>query len=93
MTSSNPTWGAATAVSSAWSPVDPTFDDWCVLAYPANLVGLPATVVPAGLSGCGLPLGLQLIGPRFSDSRLLGIAASWETIASWQDRHPAVYAG
>src|SRR6202167_3427151 len=43
----------------------------------ANLAGLPGLSVPCGLVD-GLPMGLQLIGPHFSESRLLGAARSEE---------------
>ncbi|KFD56794.1 hypothetical protein M513_02471 [Trichuris suis] len=41
---------------------------------PANLAGLPAIVIPVGLSSRKLPIGLQLIGDRFQDSLLMNIA-------------------
>lgn len=44
----------------------------------ATVCGLPATAVPAGLSPSGLPIGAQLIGPRGSDFRMLGIAQAIE---------------
>ena len=56
-------------------PVDPFFDDWCVLALPANLTGQPATAVPTGTSPDGLPVGLQVLGPRWSDALTLAVAA------------------
>jgi amidase len=44
----------------------------------ANLAGLPALTVPAGLDESGLPIGLQLVGPRWSEMRLLEVAAALE---------------
>jgi Asp-tRNA(Asn)/Glu-tRNA(Gln) amidotransferase A subunit family amidase len=61
-------------------PVPETFDAWCALALPANLAGLPAVSIPIGPGRDGMPVGLQLIGPRWSDSRLLGAAAAAEAI-------------
>jgi amidase len=43
-----------------------------------NLVGLPALAVPAGLDEAGLPLGIQLVGPLWSEARLLEIARELE---------------
>ena len=40
---------------------------------PANFLGLPAAVVPCGTAG-GLPVGVQVIGDRFTDLRCLAIA-------------------
>jgi Asp-tRNA(Asn)/Glu-tRNA(Gln) amidotransferase A subunit family amidase len=64
-------------------PVDPFFDDWCVLALPANLAGLPSCAVPTGLTPDGLPVGMQIIGPRWSDVRVLSVAAAYEALAPW----------
>ena len=44
----------------------------------ANLAGLPAVAIPAGESKSGLPIGVQLIGPRKSDQVLLNIAKNVE---------------
>jgi amidase len=44
---------------------------------PANLLGLPAAVVPAGLAD-GLPAGVQIVGARFSEMRCLAAAESIE---------------
>ncbi len=60
--------------------VPETFDAWCALALPANLAGLPAVSIPIGPGRDGMPVGLQLIGPRWSDAALLAAAAAAETI-------------
>lgn len=44
----------------------------------ANLAGLPALTVPAGIDPDGLPIGIQLVGPRWSEIRLIEIAAALE---------------
>jgi amidase len=49
--------------------------DWIALA---TACGLPATTVPAGLTPGGLPVGVQVIGPRGADSRTLGVAQAIE---------------
>ena len=66
-------------------PVDPFFDDWCALALPANLTGLPATAVPTGLDDDGLPLGMQVMGPRAGDATTLAVAAAYERLAPWAE--------
>ena len=45
-----------------------------VFTVPANLAGLPAISVPAGLSAEGLPLGLQIIGRAFDEETVLRVA-------------------
>jgi Asp-tRNA(Asn)/Glu-tRNA(Gln) amidotransferase A subunit family amidase len=57
-------------------PVPPSFDAWTALALPANLAGLPAACVPVGVGRDGLPVGLQVIGPRWSDATVLQVAAA-----------------
>jgi Asp-tRNA(Asn)/Glu-tRNA(Gln) amidotransferase A subunit family amidase len=70
-------------------PVDPFFDDWCAIALPANLTGMPATSVPAGFGANGMPVGLQFMGPRFADVRTLAAAAVFERAVPWQGFQPA----
>ncbi len=69
-------------------PVDPFFDDWCMLALPANLAGLPSTGVPTGFDGDGLPLGMQVMGPRWSDATVLAVAAAHERLSPWAEQQP-----
>jgi Asp-tRNA(Asn)/Glu-tRNA(Gln) amidotransferase A subunit family amidase len=68
-------------------PVDPFFDDWCMLSLPANLAGLPACAIPTGLFD-GLPVGMQVIGARWSDATVLEVAAGYEQLSPWTARTP-----
>ena len=47
--------------------------DWIAQAFLITLVSFPAASVPAGLSKSNLPVGLQIVGPRLSEPRLLGL--------------------
>ena len=49
-----------------------------IITVPPSLAGLPAISVPAGLTANGLPVGVQLIGKRRDDARLLALARSME---------------
>jgi aspartyl-tRNA(Asn)/glutamyl-tRNA(Gln) amidotransferase subunit A len=51
----------------------------------ANLAGLPAISVPCGFVG-GLPCGMQLIGPQFSEARLLNVSHRYQTDTDWHQR-------
>ena len=71
-------------------PIEMYLND--VFTVPANLAGVPAISVPAGLSGDGLPLGLQIIGRAFDEETVLRAAEVVERAA--QFRHlPGFVAG
>ena len=55
---------------------------WTPFSYPFNLTQQPACTVPCGLTGDGLPIGLQLVGPMFADALVLRAARAYE------QRHP-----
>jgi amidase len=48
-----------------------------------NVAGVAAVAIPAGITGDGLPLGVQLIGPAGSESLLLSVAAQLEQANPW----------
>ena len=53
-----------------------------------NINGQPAINVPLGLTGDGLPMGLQLAGAMFAEGELLALAHQLEDAMPWRDRHP-----
>lgn len=56
-----------------------------------NLAGLPGMSIPAGFSQ-GLPVGLQLIGPYWSEARLLNVAHRYQQVTDWHRQLPAEFA-
>ena len=60
------------------SPIEMYASDICTV--PINIAGLPAISVPCGNDSKGLPIGMQLIGPKFSEKTLFDVAYAYETI-------------
>jgi aspartyl-tRNA(Asn)/glutamyl-tRNA(Gln) amidotransferase subunit A len=53
-----------------------------------NMYGIPAISVPCGFSASGLPIGLMIAGPRFSEGKVLALAHSFERATEWHFRKP-----
>ena len=51
---------------------------------PFNLTGHPAASLPAGLAADGLPVGLQVVGPRWSERLVLAASAAYESARPWK---------
>jgi Asp-tRNA(Asn)/Glu-tRNA(Gln) amidotransferase A subunit family amidase len=49
--------------------------DVCSLTLPANVVGLPSMQIPGFVHGGNADLGLQIVGARMSDARLISFSA------------------
>lgn len=52
--------------------------------------GLPALSVPCGFTSGDLPVGMQIIGPRFADADVIQVAARYERATNWHRRRPAL---
>ncbi|RMO61299.1 Amidase protein [Pseudomonas syringae pv. aptata] len=63
---------------------------WTPFTYPFNITGNPAANLPCGRSEAGLPIGLQVVGPRFADAQVLQFCAAVEAIAPWDQHLPPV---
>ena len=53
-----------------------------------NAYGIPAISVPCGYTSSGLPVGLMIAGPRFSEARVLALAHAYERATEWHTRKP-----
>lgn len=53
-----------------------------------NLTGHPSLVLPGGFASPGLPIGLQIVGPRWGETQLLSIARRYEEATAWRKRRP-----
>ncbi|MER6898986.1 amidase family protein, partial [Amycolatopsis sp. NPDC000740] len=57
--------------------------EWTPFTYPFNMTQQPAISVPAGRTESGLPVGLQIVGPRHSDDLVLAVAKLLEEVRPW----------
>lgn len=67
-----------------------TYHRWMEVVVPCSLAGLPCVTVPAGFGPQGLPMGLQLIGARGNDARLLSIAHAYHSKTQETTRRPPI---
>ena len=54
--------------------------DWTPFTYPFNLTQQPAMSVPCGFTASGLPIGLQIVGPKYAESLVLRCARAFESL-------------
>jgi aspartyl-tRNA(Asn)/glutamyl-tRNA(Gln) amidotransferase subunit A len=74
-----------------WKPRNP--DEWTTENMEFfNLYGIPAISVPCGFNKAGLPIGLMIGGPPFSEGRVLALAAAYERATEWHKRRPPLKA-
>lgn len=80
--------GTAMPLDSDLSPLEYYALDLFTVAM--NLAGIPACSVPCGIATNGLPLGLQVVGTRFDDMRVLQLAKHIEQFAGIDNRPTTV---
>ncbi len=80
-------------------PIGEVYGDTVLMQYadqmtvPANHAGIPGLSFPGGLTGEGLPIGLQVLGADYSEAALLRIAYAYETATAgqaWRSVKPAI---
>lgn len=59
-----------------------------VFTVTCNIAGIPGMSIPCGFSASDLPIGMQLLGPLFSEATMLRLARFYETSHDWHRRSP-----
>ena len=59
-----------------------------VFTLPANLAGIPGISFPVGFDSQGLPIGMQLLGPRFREDVILRAAHAYQQVTDWHTKEP-----
>jgi aspartyl-tRNA(Asn)/glutamyl-tRNA(Gln) amidotransferase subunit A len=55
---------------------------------PFNVYGLPTISIPCGFTRSGLPIGIQMSGPHFGETKVLALAHAYEQATDWHTRRP-----
>jgi aspartyl-tRNA(Asn)/glutamyl-tRNA(Gln) amidotransferase subunit A len=66
----------------------PDWTSWTPYTYPFNLTQQPALSVPCGFTSAGLPIGLQIVGPRHADALVLRVGQTYQSATDWHRRIP-----
>jgi aspartyl-tRNA(Asn)/glutamyl-tRNA(Gln) amidotransferase subunit A len=75
---------AALKLDESDTPRDPESDS---NAY-FSVCGIPGISIPCGFTSAGLPIGLEIAGPHFSESKILALAQGYERATDWHKRKP-----
>jgi aspartyl-tRNA(Asn)/glutamyl-tRNA(Gln) amidotransferase subunit A len=81
-----PAFEAGVEVPAGW-PRE-RWTSWTPFTYPFNMTQQPAASVPCGFAGPGLPVGLQIVGPRHDDHTVLAAAHAFQQATDWHTRRP-----
>ena len=89
VTPTEPITAFAAGVEVPEGSAEPGWPSWTPFTYPFNMSHQPAATVPCGWSAAGLPIGVQVVGPRHADALVLAACAAIEQALPWRDRWPS----
>jgi aspartyl-tRNA(Asn)/glutamyl-tRNA(Gln) amidotransferase subunit A len=64
----------------------------CTNTSPFDSYGVPAISVPCGFTKNGMPIGLMIAGPHFSEGKVLALAYAYQQATSWHTKRPPLTA-
>ena len=67
------------------NPLEMYLSDICTVSV--NVAGLPAISVPCGVDSKGMPIGMQLIGDRFQEEKILNVAYTYEQATNFREKY------
>ncbi len=77
--------------SKSTNPLEMYLADICTVSV--NIAGLPGISIPVGLNSEGMPVGMQLIGKRFSEETLLNAAYTFEQAVKFREKYKPEFKG
>ncbi len=77
--------------SKSTNPLEMYLADICTVSV--NIAGLPGISVPCGVDSEGMPVGMQLIGKRFSEETLLNAAYTYEQAINFREKYKPEFKG
>jgi len=84
--------GGLEVPATGWTPLPGAdgrrWTSWTPFTYPFNMTQQPAASVPCGFTSDGLPIGLQIVGPRHADAAVLAAAHAFQQATDWHLRRP-----
>ena len=73
------------------NPLEMYLADICTVSV--NIAGLPGISIPCGVDSKNMPIGMQLIGPRFSEEKILNAAYKYEQEIKFRENHKPTFEG
>ena len=65
--------------------------DICTVSV--NIAGLPGISVPCGVDSQGLPIGMQIIGNKFSEETIIKAAYTYEQATNFREKYKPTFKG
>ena len=73
------------------NPMEMYLADICTVSV--NIAGLPGISVPCGVDSQGLPIGMQIIGNKFSEETIIKAAYTYEQATNFRDKYKPTFKG
>ena len=62
-----------------------------IYTVPVNVAGIPAISIPCSVDSKGMPIGMQLLGNRFEESKILNAAYAFEQATKFRDNYKPTF--